>query len=96
MITQTGTESELISKLTVEDLKREAKALGYNLVKIRPPMEKFLPCKCGNTSRSRWWGTHDYDAYIVECRRCGRRAQGRTERELRQQWNMMMRGEEDE
>lgn len=80
--------------MTVEELRREAKALGYIIIKIPPPMEKFLPCKCGNNSRSRWWGTHDYNAVIFECRKCGARAQGKNEREARHNWNEMMRGEQ--
>ena len=79
--------------MTVEELKQEAKALGYNIIKIRPPMEKFLPCKCGCNSRSRWYGTKDYNAEIAECRKCGARAQGKNERELRHNWNEMMRGD---
>lgn len=78
--------------MTIEELRAEAKTLGYNIVKKSPPMEKFLPCTCGNNSRSRWWGTHDYNSVIVECRKCGRRVYGKNERELRKKWNAIMRG----
>lgn len=81
--------------MTIEELRREAKALGYNIIKIPQPMEKFLPCKCGNNSRSRWWGTHDYNTVIFECRRCGARAHGKNEREARHNWNEIMNGEPD-
>ena len=81
--------------MTVEELKAEAKAMGYTLIKKQPPMEKFLPCTCGRNSRSRWWGVHKDDAVIVECRGCGRRVCAKNERELRQKWNAVMRGREE-
>lgn len=79
--------------MTVEELKQEAKALGYNIIKIRPPMEKFLPCKCGCNRRSRWFGTNGNNAVIAVCEKCGAKAQGKNEREMRHNWNEMMRGD---
>lgn len=80
--------------MTVEELRAEAKALGYNIIKIPPPKEKLLPCVCGCTRRERWWGTHDYNQTIFRCRKCGREASGENERKARHNWNEMVRREE--
>ena len=80
--------------MTVEELRAEAKAHGYYLIKIQPPKEKLLPCVCGCTRHARWWGTHDYNKTIFRCRKCGREASGRTEREARHNWNEMIKGEQ--
>ena len=76
--------------MTIEELKAEAKALGYTVVKTKP-QEKLLPCICGCRYRERWSGTHDHSV-IIKCHKCGREASGRTEREARHNWNEMVRG----
>jgi len=61
--------------MTLEELKAEAKKMGYRLVKSDMP-EKLLPCICGHTVR-----THAYRRvivnnkpkllYVLECKKCG-------------------------
>jgi hypothetical protein len=41
--------------MTVEELRREAKTLGYNIIPI-VRMEKLLPCVCGCDRREHWTG----------------------------------------
>lgn len=82
--------------MTIEELKEEAKKLGYTVVKI-PKKEKLLPCVCGNNRREHW---HRVDiksgrAYeILRCSKCGREAKGETERDAIHNWNEMIKKEE--
>lgn len=39
--------------MTVDRLRKEAKALGYNIIKINPK-EKLLTCVCGCNRREHW------------------------------------------
>lgn len=78
--------------MTVDELRAEAKALGYNIIKINP-MEKLLPCVCGNNRRERWSLSGAYDGIKLKCTKCGRAAKGKNEREVRHNWNEMVRGE---
>ncbi len=80
--------------MTIEELRDEAKALGYKISKIPPPQEKLLPCVCGCTRRERWCGTHDYNRAIIRCPKCRREAYGENERKARHNWNEMVRREE--
>lgn len=78
--------------MTVEELRREAKALGYNIIRINP-MEKLLPCVCGCKRRFHWT-THDKyggELVVLRCERCPREASGKTERDARHNWNEMVR-----
>ena len=79
--------------MTVDELKAEAKAQGYYLVKAQP-LEKLLPCVCGCRYRERWSGTHDRKIIFV-CHKCGLEASGRTEREARRNWNDLVRGDKE-
>ena len=81
--------------MTVEELRKEAKALGYNLIKINKP-EKLLPCICGCKKREHWARSYKGIRYkILVCPKCGREASGRSEREVRHNWNEMIKGEEE-
>jgi len=76
--------------MTVEELKLEAKKLGYNIIKIPPKPVKLLPCVCGR-KRIDNYVTYDSVAkesgYIYKCT-CGLRSErGKTIREAREKWN---------
>lgn len=76
--------------MTFEELKAEAKAQGYSLMKIQPHV-KLEPCFCGCNRRqhmSRWTGTEALT--ILRCTKCGREASGRSEQEARENWNRMI------
>lgn len=81
--------------MTVEELKKIANEMGYNIIKKQEYI-KLLPCKCGCNSREHWYGINKDNAYILICRNCRAEAQGGTEREAKLNWNKMARGEEDE
>ena len=70
--------------MTHEELKAEAKAQGYNLIRINKP-ERLLPCKCGCKRRSRWWTSNGN--ITLECLRCGFHVYGRNEADARKNWN---------
>lgn len=79
--------------MTFEELKAEAKAQGYNLLKIYPHV-KLEPCICGcNTRRhiSRWTGFETLT--VLHCTKCGREAVGRSEQEAKENWNRMILAE---
>lgn len=74
--------------MTFEELKAEAKRQGYNLIKNNP-VEKLLPCTCGCNRRERWTAySTDHSGHIkLVCERCGKYVYGKTEREVRHNWN---------
>lgn len=78
--------------MTIEELKAEAKAHGYNLVPIKNT-EKLLPCTCGSRRREHWqrWRGEGWNI-TLQCMRCGKKAGGSTEDEARHNWNEMIRG----
>lgn len=79
--------------MTVEELRKEAKDLGYNIVRINPK-EKLLPCICGCKRREHWTRFLKGEVYtVLGCEKCDREAMGRTDREVRHNWNEMIRGE---
>ena len=81
--------------MTVEELRKEAKAMGYNIIPIRPK-EKLLPCVCGSKRREHWYTyVNGVEYAVLRCERCEREASGRTEREARKNWNDMVRGESE-
>ena len=76
--------------MTVEELKLEAKKLGYNIIKIPPKPVKLLPCVCGR-KRIDSYATYNTDTkesgYIYKCT-CGLRSDiGKTIREAKAKWN---------
>ncbi len=81
--------------MTVEELRKEAKALGYNIIKINPK-EKMIPCVCGCNRRERWTGNTEERNIILKCIRCGKEAYGKTDREARHNWNEMIKNEKGE
>ena len=80
--------------MTVEELRREAKALGYNITPI-PFNEPLLPCVCGCKRREHWdtyvKGTR---MHVLRCQECGRSESGITVKKARHNWNEMIRGED--
>ena len=78
--------------MTVDELKQTANEMGYNIIK-KQKYVRFFPCKCGCNKREPWYGVHKDDAYIYICKNCGARAQGRTEKDAKLNWNRMMEEE---
>ena len=79
--------------MTVDELRRTAKDMGYNIIKI-PERENLLPCTCGGKRRDRYYFYTPSGMYIkMVCQRCGREARGKTEIEARKNWNKMIKGE---
>lgn len=80
--------------MTVEELRNEAKKLGYRLVKDRPTT-KLLPCPvCGSKRTIEWVHTDAAGGYTRECHMCDFRAKrGKTKTEARENWNKKVRGE---
>ena len=77
--------------MTLEELKEEAKAKGYKLIKASPYI-KLLPCKCGRKRLDQWFVTDG--GTFFRCPNCGTRApEGKTEREARKNWNFKMEEE---
>lgn len=76
--------------MTFEELKAEAKAQGYSLIKIVPKV-KLEPCLCGCNRREhriKWTGVEELE--ILRCTKCGREAWGRSEKEAKANWNRMI------
>ncbi len=75
--------------MTFEELKTEAKAQGYNLVKIRKK-EKLLPCVCGCTRRTHAAKYTDRMYIKLTCCKCGLSAQGTSDDDAIRNWNKMI------
>ena len=84
--------------MTYEELKAEAKAQGYNLIKIKKK-EQLLPCTCGCQRRVHL-SSYNFETrqeyIILRCYQCGKRAKGTSEADAVHEWNKMIRGETDE
>lgn len=76
--------------MTVEELRKAAKELGYNIIPIKK-YEKFLPCTCGCNRREHWSGS--YDTVILKCANCGKEVTGNSDADARHNWNLTMTGE---
>lgn len=82
--------------MTLEELKAEAKAQGYKLVKNNP-RPKLLKCTCGGKDFSKWTRPKE-DGFSfewkIECRECGK-ASGwaDSERKAIEKWNEMIESE---
>ena len=82
--------------MTIEELKEEARKLGYDVVPKRE-YERLLPCTCGHNRRERYYCNSASGTYVkLVCARCGRRVEGKTESEAKRNWNKTMRGEVSE
>lgn len=77
--------------MTVEELKTEAKKLGYNIIKIPEPLESLLPCVCGHKKPTLWYGGFSFEQY--KCPVCGRAGEPGRKREARHNWNEMVKAE---
>ena len=76
--------------ITEEELKMEAKRLGYAIFK-RKPTVKFLPCTCGHNRR-----THRYNSAgeFYVCKECGRVSpSGKDSDDAKKKWNEMIQAE---
>lgn len=70
--------------MTVEELKAEADALGYNIVK-KPYMVQRVACTCGRKRPVTWYTTK---GLYFECPDCGRVSDvGKTKNEAIELWN---------
>ena len=70
--------------MTIEELRKEAAALGYRLVK-KEPLPEMRPCSCGCKSVSEWKGP-GYKYY--KCIRCGHKGgRAKTPRKMIEAWN---------
>ena len=83
-------------RMTLEELKAEAKAQGYKLIKNNPK-PKLLKCTCGRKDFSRWTRPKEDGVsfeWNIECRRCGK-ASGwaDSERKAIEKWNDMIESE---
>lgn len=75
--------------MTLEELKVEAKKLGYKLIKDNPRV-KLLPCTCGRKQIDLWWDGVNY-TWFYKCPKCGKRSPShKTQIEVRKLWNKMI------
>lgn len=82
--------------MTIDELRKEAKLLGYDLIPHNK-REKFIPCTCGCNRRTRWFIYRGGEDFIrLECMKCGKSVEGRTEAEARRNWNDMIKKEKEE
>ena len=76
--------------MTVEELKSEAKKLGYRITPIRKYI-KLLPCTCGRKQLGGWWWDSENHVYFYKCPICDMEGPpGKTDREARKNWNTMI------
>ena len=76
--------------MELTELRQEAEKLGYKLVPIKKYV-RFLPCVCGCNRRIHWSVVNNNEyGVILECKRCGLEAKGKTEKEAKHNWNWMM------
>ena len=79
--------------MTLEELKAEANAQGYNLIPQKK-QEKFIPCTCGCNRREHWIQFVDGGIETtLKCCKCGKKASGMSEAEAKRNWNEMIREE---
>ena len=81
--------------MTVEEVRREARKLGYNLIPIKRK-ERLLPCTCGCNRRNHEWlytPSTGEEFAVLECCKCGKRAIGKSDIDVNHQWNEMIKAE---
>lgn len=83
--------------MTVEELKAEAKKLGYGIIPLRN-REKLLVCTCGSNRRDHL-STWDYKEGKfregLRCKKCGKEVWGDTEADVIHEWNEMIIKEQE-
>ena len=76
--------------MTLEELKEEAKKLGYRVVPISKYV-KLLPCTCGRKQLNGYWWDSENHGYFYKCPVCDLKAPlAKTDKEARQEWNKMI------
>lgn len=82
--------------MTLEELKKEAKALGYNLIPIKK-REKLLPCTCGNNKRDHLcrYVSGIGTKIVLKCQKCGKESEGTSDAEAIKAWNETIRKEKN-
>ena len=83
-------------EMTLEELKAEAKAQGYKLIKDKPK-PKLLKCTRGRKNFGKWTRNKEDGSsseWKIECRKCGK-ASGwaDSERKAIEKWNEMIESE---
>ena len=74
--------------MTVEELKKEAAKLGYNIIKKQEDI-RFKPCVCGCNRRKHCYSYGNTVSF--ECKNCGLTSpKGSDEREAKLNWNKMI------
>ena len=84
-------------RMTLDELKAEAKMHGYKLIKDNPK-PKLLRCTCGKKDIGRWTRPSENDLcdyqWKMECRVCGKRSEwADSERKAIEMWNEMIESE---
>lgn len=80
--------------MTYDELKIEAKKLGYNLIKANNK-PRLKPCVCGCKARHHYYCCSPEGKYrILECHWCERRVEGKNDLEAYNNWNKMIENEE--
>lgn len=94
---------EYKGKLEKKDVDRIIEALDYmdNVEKHdrefkNEPHERFLPCICGCNQIEHWWciNPKDGNQNILSCKKCGKKASGKSEADAQRNWNEMIRRED--
>lgn len=77
--------------MTVEELKKAADELGYNIVKKREPLPTLERCSCGANRRMygiRSASTYKKPGIFYSCEACGLEGEpGMSKREAIENWN---------
>lgn len=87
---------KVLSELSDEEFKAEAKRRGYNLIKIPEKVEKvkLLPCVCGRKKITCWVTVmpgQSMDFEFYKCEKCGLTANLSTNNhQARLNWNKMI------
>lgn len=80
--------------MTLEELRAEAKKLGYRLTRETKPMPHLLPCSCGRKRIAcdiyieRYYDRNKPTRYYCYCPGCWKESKPKpTMREAREEWN---------
>lgn len=89
-------------RMTLDELKAEAKMHEYKLIIRHNPKPKLLRCTCGSNRRG-WWATSANTGksedllWQLECKKCGKRSEwADSERKAIEKWNEMIKREMDD